>query len=1099
MKKRLQQAALLTPLALMALCWTASAQVITSFDPAAIDAGGPSFVLNITGTGFAPGATVYWNGLGQTTAYIGSSNLSAFIGSNLIATPGTANVSVVNPGNVSSPIATYTINGTVGSNGVSISSMSPSSVAPGSAAFTLQVFGSGFLTGASLLWNGSPLSAVVVGPTQMVANVPAGLVTTAGNATLQVVNLNSTSSNAAIFTIGAGGAAGAPVIIALSPSSVLPGSGAFNLTVFGSGFAPGANILWNSTVLGVTSFISTGQVSVPVPAANVLFGQTVSISVSNPGGLTSAPFVFTVGTGGSGSGVGVSSLVPASAAPGGPGFTLTVNGSGFTLGASTVYWNGVALTTGFLTSSQLSASVPAAFITTGGTANVQVLSNGTFSNTVTFSIGAGGGSGVSITSLSPNSTLPGGAAFTLTVNGTGFVNGATVLWNGSALATGFLSANQLAAQVPAANIASATTANIQVTSGGVVSNGVTFAVSTTGGGGTGSGTLTITSLSPPSVTPGSGTFALTVTGTGFVPGAYIYWNGVQQTTSYLSPTQLATVISDAQVGVTTTSAQVLVVNPGGAISNSVTFSISATGALGVSVSSLSPASIAPGSPAFTLTLNGTGFQSGAYIVWNGTPLVAVFVSSAQLSTTVPAAYVAVAGTASVTVQNPSGSSSVPVFFSISSTGTAGGAAITSMSPTSIGAGSGAFTLTVNGSGFVVAAAVVFNGSALPAAFVNSTQLLVTVPANLLANAVSATVAVVNPGSAASNGLVFTVGAGGTGTTGPATLTTLTPTSTTAGTSGITLCVNGTGFGSNSVMQWSNAAGTVALATQVTSGSQICGTVPASLIAGPGSSRITVLNGTTLSTNLVIFDVNPGIPTISSGGVVPVYSSVPVVQTGSWISIFGSALSDKNYLWNGDFPTSLGGVTVTIDGKPAYLWSVTPTQVNAQVPDTTSLGPVTVVVNTPYGRVNSLVTLAAASPSFSVLTDGKHAAGVILTPNGTGAYGGGTYDLLGPTGAFSFTTRPAKAGETLILFGVGFGPTNPPVPAGRAYTGPGARTVSPVAISIGGVPAQVDFAGITSAGLYQFNLKVPATGSNDQTLRATTNGIDVPLGPVIAIQ
>ena len=101
-------------------------------------------------------------------------------------------------------------------------------------------------------------------------------------------------------------------------------------------------------------------------------------------------------------------------------------------------------------------------------------------------------------------------------------------------------------------------------------------------------------------------------------------------------------------------------------------------------------------------------------------------------------------------------------------------------------------------------------------------------------------------------------------------------------------------------------------------------------------------------------------------------------------------------------------------------------------------------------------------------------GVILTPDGSGAYGGGTYDLVGPTGGFSFNTRPVKPGEVIELFGVGFGPTNPAVPAGQLYTGQGAPTVNPVTITIGGVPAIVSFAGITEAGLYQFNLTIPRT-------------------------
>jgi uncharacterized protein (TIGR03437 family) len=124
--------------------------------------------------------------------------------------------------------------------------------------------------------------------------------------------------------------------------------------------------------------------------------------------------------------------------------------------------------------------------------------------------------------------------------------------------------------------------------------------------------------------------------------------------------------------------------------------------------------------------------------------------------------------------------------------------------------------------------------------------------------------------------------------------------------------------------------------------------------------------------------------------------------------------------------------------------------------------------------------------------------VILTPNGSGAYGGGTYDLLGPSGQFGFNTRPARAGDTLELYGVGFGPTNPTVLAGRAYSG-AAPTTNIVTVTIGGVPATVLFSGITTTGLYQFNIVVPSAGAGDQLLRATVNGVQTAAGVYVTVQ
>jgi uncharacterized protein (TIGR03437 family) len=265
----------------------------------------------------------------------------------------------------------------------------------------------------------------------------------------------------------------------------------------------------------------------------------------------------------------------------------------------------------------------------------------------------------------------------------------------------------------------------------------------------------------------------------------------------------------------------------------------------------------------------------------------------------------------------------------------------------------------------------------------------------------------------------------------------------------------------------------------------------------GNSTAASTTVTMGSAQTVVANFASSAPTINPGGIVPLYSSVPTIQPGSWISIYGSNLANSTAVWTGNFPTSLGGVSVVIDNKPGYLWLVSPGQINLQAPDDTAAGPVNVTVMTPNGTVSSTVTLGAFGPSFSLLS-AKYAAGVILTPNGSGAYGGGSYDLLGPSGAFGFNTRPVRAGETLELYGVGFGPTNPPVPAGTAYNG-AAPTANAVTVTIGGVPATVLFSGITTTGLYQFNVLVPSAGTGDQLLQASVNGVHTPGTVYVTLQ
>lgn len=326
-----------------------------------------------------------------------------------------------------------------------------------------------------------------------------------------------------------------------------------------------------------------------------------------------------------------------------------------------------------------------------------------------------------------------------------------------------------------------------------------------------------------------------------------------------------------------------------------------------------------------------------------------------------------------------------------------------------------------------------------------------------------------------------------------TISSLSPGGVAAGSHGFVLIVNGTAFRGDGVIQWNGTP----LTTTFVDAEQLKAVVPADLIATPGIATITIFEPGGVTSNAVIFTVIGSAPSINAGGVVPIYSSVASIQAGSWVSIFGNNLAYQTLIWNGDFPTSLGGVTVSVDDKPAYLLFVSPGQINIQTPDDAALGTVTVMVTTPFGTATSAVTLSQFAPSF-IRFDTRYAAGVILTPDGSGAYGNGTYDLLGPSGYFSFSTRPATEGDTLELYGVGFGPTTPAVPAGKPSSG-AAPVNNTVTVTIGGVSADVLFAGVTSTGLYQLNIIVPTVGSGDQVLQASVGGVSTPTLVYVAIK
>jgi phosphatidylinositol-3-phosphatase len=222
------------------------------------------------------------------------------------------------------------------------------------------------------------------------------------------------------------------------------------------------------------------------------------------------------------------------------------------------------------------------------------------------------------------------------------------------------------------------------------------------------------------------------------------------------------------------------------------------------------------------------------------------------------------------------------------------------------------------------------------------------------------------------------------------------------------------------------------------------------------------------------------------------SFLPGIQENCWVTIAGSNLSTTTRTWkahteivNGKLPTSLDGVSVSIDGKPASMYYISPGQIDVLAPGDSNLGPVEVKVTIANGTSSSAVAqLQKYSPAFFKFGEqgGKYIAALI-------ALAGGKVDYLGPVGLFGSTraSRPAKPGEVILLYGTGFGPTNPAVPSGMVFSG-AAKLTDKIAVTIGGVPAKVQFAGVTGVGLYQLNVVVPPLPDGDQKVIATIGGL-----------
>jgi len=158
------------------------------------------------------------------------------------------------------------------------------------------------------------------------------------------------------------------------------------------------------------------------------------------------------------------------------------------------------------------------------------------------------------------------------------------------------------------------------------------------------------------------------------------------------------------------------------------------------ISTLSPASVTAGSPAFTLTVNGSTFQTSSQVLWNGSPRATTYVSSGQLTAQITVADVAAAGTVSVQVAT-GGVQSTPVAFTVNPLPPL---QFSQVSPTQVTAGAGAFYVTALGNGFTASSAIAWNGVNLTTTYVSAMMLRALVAPGLIAAVGTVSVTVVNP-------------------------------------------------------------------------------------------------------------------------------------------------------------------------------------------------------------------------------------------------------------------------------------------------------------------------------------------------------------------
>ena len=433
----------------------------------------------------------------------------------------------------------------------------------------------------------------------------------------------------------------APEVTSVSPDKATVGSIGPSIVVAGNNFVPRSIVQLDGAPLA-TSFVSGTELRATIPTSKLTAVAVLHISVgtSPPGGGASKEVTFDVEN----PGATLTSLAPLSVLAGAGATTIIASGTGFVPGAKVVYGS-TDLTTTFTSSTSLSATIPASLLVSSGTAPVTVVNpppGGGASTAISFTVA---NPTAAIQSINPTAAFVGSAALSMTVTGSGFVNGSTVLFNGTTLATTFMSASQLSATVPASSLGAAGDFPVAVSNpppGGGVTAPVVFRVQYPA--------PQSTSLAPSSAAAGAGPTDVVVTGLGFFITSQITFDGAPAATTYQDATHLKATLTAAQLAnAGTISVRVVNSAPGGGTSAALPFTVNN----GLpSITSLNPASVVAGSPDKTIAITGTGFVSTSTANSNGVLIATTYVSATTLSAVVPANHLLNPGSVSITVTNP---------------------------------------------------------------------------------------------------------------------------------------------------------------------------------------------------------------------------------------------------------------------------------------------------------------------------------------------------------------------------------------------------------------------------------------------------------------
>lgn len=346
---------------------------------------------------------------------------------------------------------------------------------------------------------------------------------------------------------------------------------------------------------------------------------------------------------------GINSVTPQQIEQGSPEQIITLAGTDFVPG-SVVRVNGSDRATDFVNRTELRARLPESDFATAGMRQVVVFNpapGGGTSNSVSLTVVIRTNPVPAITSISPTFANAGSTSVTVAITGTGFLATSRV-YTGNTEKTGttFVSATQLQVTFTQSELAAGTTHAIRVLNpfpGGGFSNTVNFEVRTPA--------PVLTSLGTPQGTAGIPEMTLRITGTGFVGNSKARFSGAERPTTFVNATTLDVLLGEGDLRAAGTF-PITVVNPapGGGTSNALDFVL----VNGVPTLELLPSSGGhAGRPGFTLFVHGRGFVQGATVHWNGSARPSQYISGTRITAEISSADVASAGTAQITVVNPS--------------------------------------------------------------------------------------------------------------------------------------------------------------------------------------------------------------------------------------------------------------------------------------------------------------------------------------------------------------------------------------------------------------------------------------------------------------